>query len=450
MDKKFFFQKEELVGNNRYLTKLSDYIRKDGVADYVWEYISLDLFLMLSKEIPHIAQDYTKQWYNIPIVYHAQEGILVEDEFNDLIRQYLDQRAQEISEVFSNDSQIEWNVNYEHEIYGAVEDFKRIVEEYCFDRETLLSFQQEINELKKSLQTFLHTDLSQKIKNYNEDTSLEDPIIQQVEFINKRLDRFIKMQPEPIHTIIMRRHDGHFNDIEGFSFHYLHKRYHSSNEKVQNKDKELSQEELYNQSIDELRISIFQLNNIFFTPEERANGSKIHEIQKPVLQLFDSILKYIWSIQQKPEHTEQFNTITRKLNLFIAQFLNNAYQHLPDSEKIAEIMNITQNLGSSIYDALENILVYKKYEIFSAEYTFTKEILTKLQQDYVNYPDTDVIEPSILERFEELHKLDLKYVKSLSSDELQSLITIAIYYEQFAFLNKLQDNKLIPSTKKID
>ena len=77
-----------------------------------------------------------------------------------------------------------------------------------------------------------------------------------------------------------------------------------------------------------------------------------------------------------------------------------------------------------------------------------KDILTKLQQDYVNYPDNQFIAPSILERFGELHKLDIKYVASLSSEELQSLITIAIYYEQFAFLEKMQDNKLIPSTKK--
>lgn len=448
MNKKFFFNKEELVDNNGYLTKISDYIRKDWRVDYVWEYISLELFLMLSKEIPHIAQDYTKQWYNIPIVYNLQKGMLVEDEFSDLIRQYLDKRDKDIVNVFSDDSHIEWNVDYEQEIYGAVEDLKRVVEEYCFDREMLLSFQQEITELKKSLQTFLHTDLSQKIKNYNEDSSLADPIIQQVEFINKRLDRFIKMQPEPIRTIMTRRHDGHFNDIEGFSFHYLHKLYHSSSEKIQNKEKELSQEELYNQAIDELRIAVFQLNNIFFTPEERSNGSKIHEIQEPVLKLFDRVLKYIWSIQKRLETPEQWDGVTRKLNLCIAQFLNSAYQHLPDDDKSAEIGVVFQNLWSSIYDAVDKVLHYKKYETLSAEYNFIKDILTALQWEYNNYFSWDPVPQSVQGYFQELSKLRSNFIQSLSEEEKELLIQLALAFEQFAFLEKMQDNKLIPSTKK--
>lgn len=438
---KFANIKEETT----YLTSLYGYRNNEnGHIVYDGRYLLKSYFEQVQTSFPDAAS-VIAQIFTIPI--RKNKDLVDVYEVDPVLRE---KHLQSIQNQLYNALD---NVDYEQEIYGAVEDLKRVVEECCFDREMLISFQEEIDEFKKSLRTFLHADLSEKIQLYEEqwgDNIEEHPITKQMIFINKCIDRFVDnpKRPHTLHTIISRRNDGYFNDIEDYALHFLYHKYGNANAKSNEKEKELSQEELYNQAIDELRIAVFQLNNIFFTPEERSNGSKIHEIQEPVLKLFDRVLKYIWSIQKRLETPEQWDGVTRKLNLFIAQFLNSAYQHLPDDDKSAEIGVVFQNLWSSIYDAVDKVLHYKKYETFSAEYNFIKDILTALQWEYNNYFSWDPVPQSVQGYFQELSKLRSNFIQSLSEEEKELLIQLALAFEQFAFLEKMQDNKMIPSTKK--
>ena len=223
--------------NTVYLTNLYAYAQKeDGTLTYHGRYMSQEYYERVEQAFPDTA-NILAQVFTIPMTVNTDRLWNIGSHDLDKIQNYIQSTQQEIAQVLTDSSEKEGNdhetLDYEGEIYGTIEDLKRVVEDYCFDKETLLSFQQELDELKKSLQTFLHTDLSQKIQRYHEDETLGDPLVQQVEFINKRLDRFIKMQPEPIRTIMTRRHDGHFNDIEDFSFHYLQQRYHPNNETLQ-------------------------------------------------------------------------------------------------------------------------------------------------------------------------------------------------------------------------
>jgi hypothetical protein len=69
-----------------------------------------------------------------------------------------------------------------------------ILEDDGFDTETKLSFQQDLDELEKSIKYYLNKDLTSQIKEYNNNLkeNIISPLAQQIVFIHRRLENFIK------------------------------------------------------------------------------------------------------------------------------------------------------------------------------------------------------------------------------------------------------------------
>lgn len=153
---KFANIKEETT----YLTSLYGYRNNEnGHIVYDGRYLLKSYFEQVQTSFPDAAS-VIAQIFTIPI--RKNKDLVDVYEVDPVLRE---KHLQSIQNQLYNALD---NVDYEQEIYGAVEDLKRVVEECCFDREMLISFQEEIDEFKKSLRTFLHADLSEKIQLYEE------------------------------------------------------------------------------------------------------------------------------------------------------------------------------------------------------------------------------------------------------------------------------------------
>lgn len=89
-----------------------------------------------------------------------------------------------------------------------MQDLVGIVKDGGFDndRETMLTFQDEVNDLEKSLRYFLHQDLTLKLQNYSPTSDTIDPIVQQIVFIHRRIEQFLQKLPPAVEKAICIGH----------------------------------------------------------------------------------------------------------------------------------------------------------------------------------------------------------------------------------------------------
>ena len=442
----------DAIPNIEYLTSLYNYNLVDWNIVYGWKYILQSYFEELKNYFPEGAE-LIAQSFTISTKINENNKLVISTTDFDKINNHIDIIQKELIDTLQIDSKEKihkTSEDYENDIYLTIQDLKHIIEEHCIDREILESFKIEIEELKKSLRNFLHADLSEKIKLYDKDNMEEDdyPITKQVMFINKRIDNFLKSQPEIIRTIILRRHYGHFNDIEQDARNYFFQKYNITNE-AEEESHPLTNEQAYSHALNSLEISVYQLNTILVKGKKNTDGSIDHNIQPIVKKLLANIIQSLQSIKTKPTKWD-IDILTRKIDLILAEFYNTVYGHLATDQRSAAIIESTLRLWDSIYAWIADVLQYKSYKIISPEYKFIKELLDQLEQECIKFPDTIDIETIVKERFYEFYILDKNIISNLDSEEIQTLKNLAINYQEYDLLNKLKDNKLLPSPKKLD
>lgn len=446
--KTFTYNKDELTRNKSYITSIYGYTKENsGALIYNGAYILESEFQRLSTIFPDISSMIADA-FCIPLTLNENNTFSIEKEDIEKIQQQINNTKNEIKEIFEQDSeQIDeenTSIDYEWTVYNLIQHLGMILEDDGFDVETKLSFQNNLDELEKSLQYFLNKDLTATIEKYNNNPkSTTDPLIRQIMFIHRRLENFIKTLPSDVKLSISMWHQWHFNDIKTNALLYLRQKYQQDWEKdISTWEIDHTIESKFTNAINQLRIAIFQLNYIFETPDEQKDGSKIHKIHPFVNKLFDQLFKYIGSIERKPESQKEFDTINDNISEFIVIFIQDAYEWLSKKEQLKEMHNITRNLGDTIHNAVEEILEYKKYELLSQEYKFIKDILVSLQQAHINNWGNEENE-EISQRFTSLLELDTSFHKTLKPEDLKTLITLSTHYEKYALLVKLQNNNII-------
>ena len=443
MDNKYIHNNfYDLDRNKVYLTNLSAY--KAGSGDaliYTDKFILQEYITDIYKDYPDVAA-LIVQLFTIPIKISKQGLWQISHNNLEAIKENIANTEQNLLDVLNWQEKDKDEMYYRNRIDETVVDLKNIVKEYCWDKNAIFSFNTEVDELKKSLDFFLNKDISVDIQLYEEEwrTIETHPIVRQVSFLNKRIDRFLQHQPNFIRDILLRRQDGHMNDIEDYALQYRSKKYptQESDILVDNTEGEqvnIDKESNYNNAIESLRTAVFKLNAIFYFPEDGTNKP----VEKSILNLFQKILQYIGSLHYKLEDQKEFNEVTKRLNIYIAWFLNQSYSYITSNdERLAIVGNIFQSFAQPIYDGVNQVLQYKTYKNYQKEYKFIKPILVKIQESYKN---ADTVSSWLKDEFKKICELEWNFVTSLSPEELSELEIMAMYYEEYDLLHKINNLK---------
>jgi hypothetical protein len=201
MDKNIFtYDYNKLTYNETYLTNIHGYTKEiNGVLLYHGAYLLKSEFLRLSDLFPDIASMLTDV-FSICLTRKEDNTLLIDQENINKVQENINKVNDNLKEIFEENT----SIDYEGTVYNIIQDFGIILEDDGFDVETKLSFQNNLDELEKSLHYFLNKDLTSTIEKYNNNNTKNttDPLIKQILFIHRRLEHFIKTLPSDVRLSI--------------------------------------------------------------------------------------------------------------------------------------------------------------------------------------------------------------------------------------------------------